>query len=120
MASAQELSDFLGKHKVPEEVIKWIMEVCGLDSVADFVSYFAPRAGFEKKVESILQLKFPVKAPRDEDPGFPAEKQMLYVARVRTAYKHAIDVEAEQVEDRKVKQEGHEELEVEALLRLAS
>ena len=56
--SAAEMKTFFQENRVPENVITWLQDLCMIESMADIVGYFGPRASYEKTIEKSPQQQF--------------------------------------------------------------
>ena len=58
MAATPDIRDFFEAHRVPDVVITWLKDLCQIESMADFVGYFGPRASHEQTIEDVVRVKF--------------------------------------------------------------
>ena len=88
-AEMQEVIQLWTDAQVPDPMMRYLGLTCGLDSVSTFLDYVA-RKDSDAEWRDIVQDAFPV------TPEFTAEQRRLYVAKVRGAYRVALEMEGQQ------------------------
>ena len=89
----QGLLQILRTTLVQQEVIDYLMKVCELQTTSYLLGYVG-HATYESELADIIKKRFPEKAAEGEgSPGFPVEKQRLYITKLRAAFKMALEVQ---------------------------
>ena len=99
----QEVIQLWTAAQVPDPLMRYLGLTCGLDSVSTFLDYVARKDSDNEWCE-IVQDAFPVTA------DFTAEMRRLYVAKVRGAYRVALEMEGQQAENKTSEPKMHRRL----------
>ena len=91
----QGLKQIFELTNMPQELVKYFIEECEIPHTSEFLSHVAATT-FETELKSIVEERFPARAAEGEGenlvPAFTRDKQRMYVARARSAYKLATEV----------------------------
>ena len=97
-AEDQGLDSIFQQVELQQPLKDYLVKVCKLQTTSDFLGYCAAST-FETELMEVVKAKFPVVEATETVTGFTMEEQRLYVSRARSAFRLALQVQAQLVAD---------------------